>query len=116
MSKYTVGFLFAVAGPLLHRRAAVKAREHIFILFDKNMFLKKYIYKLICGLDGAHGSVVYKSHAYETTPEVFAVKPEVLPPNWKTGNFSPVVVGVVYLANGRNIQNLLEIQRRKKVR
>lgn len=39
MSKYTVGFLFAVAGPLLHSRAAVNAREHIFILFDKNMFV-----------------------------------------------------------------------------
>lgn len=39
MSKYTVGFLFAVAGPLLHSRAAVNAREHIFILFDRNNML-----------------------------------------------------------------------------
>lgn len=78
MSKYTVGFLFAVAGPLLHSRAAVNAREHIFILFDKNnMFF--FLKKKICGSDGAHGSVVYKCHAYETTPEVFAAKPEVLP-------------------------------------
>lgn len=40
MSKYTVGFLFAVVGPLLYKRAAVNAKEHIFILFDESNILK----------------------------------------------------------------------------
>lgn len=40
MSKYTSGFLFAAAGPLLYRRAAVNAKEQNFILFDRsNIFI-----------------------------------------------------------------------------
>lgn len=57
MSKYTVGFLFAVAGPLLYRRAAVNAREHNFTLFDKSNILKTV---------AVHTDQSGKGHAYVT--------------------------------------------------
>lgn len=41
MSKYTVGFFLAAAGPLLHMRATVTAAEQNFILFDKSNILSQ---------------------------------------------------------------------------
>lgn len=75
MSKYTVGFLLAVAAPLLYRRAAVNATEQNFTRFDKSN-----IVATAAGLR-RRSHTTSTRRAYVTNQEEFvSVTQEVPPP------------------------------------
>ena len=77
MSKYTVGFLLAAAGPVLYMRAKVNAREHTFILF-----VKSNIFQVIEAQLGNE----QVSRLDMKSKEVLLTQPEVYQLQAETGN------------------------------